>query len=184
MDEKIVKLINNFKKYVESGGDWLLISGVGSEMGLILSNEPVGTFNLYKYIKDTFDVDLNVLTVDKYIKEHDLQSFDPDEAPTGYLGINIQYALVSREDGKAIVFDTIEKSLGRSSSRVDVHLAGGGISRVHCFIKLQNGKPCIKDNSSTNGVYVNGKRIGNEYTPLTPGSRVQIADSEYELMGV
>lgn len=76
-----------------------------------------------------------------------------------YLAIDVQYALVNCQDGKSIVFDTIEKSIGCSSSKVDVHIPGNGISRVHCFIKFIGGEPCIRDNSlSTNGVFINGSK--------------------------
>lgn len=185
MEDKIVKLINNFKNYVNSGGDWTLISGVDSEMGLIVSRTPVNKFNLYKYIEDNFGIRLNVLTIDKFMEDYrEKVQEDYDDAPTGYLSIDVQYALINRQSGKSIVFDTIEKSLGRSSSKVDVHITGDGVSRVHCFIKLISGEPCIRDNSSTNGVFVDGSKISDVYVKLRPNSKVQIADLEFEVRGV
>lgn len=184
MKREAVKLIKNFKRYVESGGDWVLISGVDGNQELILSTSPVNNFNLYKYIEDNYNITLNVLTVDEFLAENEIQEPDLDEVPTGYLSIDVQYALVNRQDGKSIVFDTIEKSIGRSSSKVDVHITGNGISRVHCFIKLIGGEPCIRDNSSTNGVFVDGSKITDIYTKLKPNSKVQIADYEFEVRGV
>lgn len=184
MGDKIIKLIENFKSYINSGGDWTLISGVDSEMGLVISHKPVNSFNLYKYIEENFGVSLNVLTVDKFLEDHKPKYMESDDSPTGYLAIDMQYALVNVEDGKSIVFDAIEKSIGRSSSKVDVHIMGNEISRVHCFIKLIAGEPCIRDNSSTNGVFVDGSKITDAYTKLKIGSKVQLANYEFEVRGL
>lgn len=184
MESKVAKLIMNFQNFINSGGDWVFISGVDSDMNLVISNSPIGTFNLYKYIEENFNIKLNFLTVEGFLSKYGTSIEEDDEAPTGYLNIEIQYALMNIENGKSIPFDTIEKSLGRSSARSDVVLQGVGISRVHCFIKLVGGKPCIKDNNSTNGVFINGSRVGNEYEVITDGSKVQIANSEFELKEV
>lgn len=184
MEQKVVKLINNFKEYINNGGSWVYIKGVNSDMSLIISETPINSFNLYKYIEDNFNISLNALTVNKFLEDNKVDEFNTEDAPTGFLEIDNQYALVNLEDGKAIVFDTIEQSIGRSSTKADIQLKGNNVSRVHCYIKLVNEEPAIRDNKSTNGVFINGFKISNEYTPLSVGSKVQIAENEFEVRSI
>lgn len=48
--------------------------------------------------------------------------------------------------------------IGRSS-KVDHNLGLVFVSRSHCRFSLQDGKVCVEDIGSSNGTFVNGKRI-------------------------
>lgn len=184
-DEKIINLITNFKEYIDSGGDWEYIQGVNPDMSLSRGTTKVSSFNLYKYIKDNFGLDLNAITVESYMANAVNKTVDQEEEPTGFLSLGLQYSLLCLEDGTSIVFEEEGKSLGRSSKKCDVIISGNGVSRVHCLIKLENGVPSIRDNGSTNGTFINHKRLNDRvYHELQEGDHVMIADKEYEVRGI
>lgn len=50
-----------------------------------------------------------------------------------------------------------------------------GVSGHHCEIVLQGGRAFLRDMGSTNGTFVNGRRIAaGQLTPLQPGMRVSL----------
>lgn len=77
---------------------------------------------------------------------------------TAYL-VALDASLSSRE----FPLDRSSLLIGRDGSRCDIVAAGGTISRVHAEIERQAEHTYkIKDLNSTNGVYINGKRIAQE----------------------
>ena len=65
-----------------------------------------------------------------------------------------------------------------SGSRVDLRLPGSGVSTLHAYIysadeERNNKQLYIKDLNSTNGTWVNGKRIADA-TALHSGDLIQI----------
>ena len=79
----------------------------------------------------------------------------------------------------AVADDTV---LGRDAE-ADVVLQdpSGKISRRHARIRLSDGKPVIEDLESTNGTYLNGKRI-DAPQPLKEGDRIAIGESTLEFV--
>ena len=70
--------------------------------------------------------------------------------------------------------------IGRDSSKCNIVLEGGKVSRQHCCIWLdENGKVMFKD-TSTNGVYFpNGDRmLSNIDMELNEGETIFIGNSE------
>lgn len=64
--------------------------------------------------------------------------------------------------------------LGRISE-VDLPINDLGISRKHCAIEFHNGKAILKDFGSTNGTFLNGKRVTE--AELREGDKIQISSS-------
>jgi len=62
----------------------------------------------------------------------------------------------------------------------DVNLDDNLVSRMHARISVQNGSVVVEDLHSTNGVYVNGLRIGHS-TLLREGDRILIGTTELSL---
>jgi pSer/pThr/pTyr-binding forkhead associated (FHA) protein len=71
------------------------------------------------------------------------------------------------------------KTLGRAT-RADFILDAPLVSRVHCrFTAGPAGMLEVQDLDSTNGTFVNGKRVKN--SPLSPGDCVRVGRVEIEI---
>lgn len=75
--------------------------------------------------------------------------------------------------------------IGKSSERVQGVITGNNaISRVHCKIVRKNGNYYVVDMGSSNGTYVNGKRIEpNIPEPILDKSQFRIANAEFIVRG-
>src|SRR5262249_2893707 len=87
------------------------------------------------------------------------------------------FAIVVSEKGgepKRLEFDKPEVTIGRVQGN-DVILAKGNVSKRHSRLVLKDGKLIIVDLKSTNGTYVNGRKISS---PLVVRStdRIYIGD--------
>ena len=89
----------------------------------------------------------------------------------------MSYTIVITEKGgkpRAEVFDQGELTIGRVQGN-DIVLPKGNISKRHSRIVLRDGKFIIVDLKSTNGTYVNGKRISSPQV-LKEADKVYIGD--------
>src|SRR6516164_7331701 len=75
---------------------------------------------------------------------------------------------------KALTFDKDEISIGRVSGN-DIVLPKGNVSKRHTKLTLRNGQIEINDLKSTNGTYVNGRKIA-EAVALSSTDRVFVGD--------
>jgi pilus assembly protein CpaF len=75
---------------------------------------------------------------------------------------------------KALSFDKDEITIGRVSGN-DIVLPKGNVSKRHSKLSLREGRVEIIDLKSTNGTYVNGKKI-TEVTPVGASDRVYVGD--------
>lgn len=75
--------------------------------------------------------------------------------------------------------------IGKSKDRVNGVIIGNpAVSRVHCKILYQNGTYFIVDMGSSNGTFLNGKRVSaTEPLPIQNGSRIRIANIELMVRG-
>jgi pilus assembly protein CpaF len=75
---------------------------------------------------------------------------------------------------KALSFDKDEVTIGRVSGN-DIVLPKGNVSKRHTRLSLRDGHIEIADLKSTNGTYVNGKKIA-DVTALGASDRVYVGD--------
>jgi pilus assembly protein CpaF len=75
---------------------------------------------------------------------------------------------------KALSFDKDEVTIGRVSGN-DIVLPKGNVSKRHSRLTLKDGRIEIADLKSTNGTYVNGKKIV-EHTSVGATDRVYVGD--------
>jgi len=88
-----------------------------------------------------------------------------------------QPMLVSAADRQRFMLDKEYTRIGRSQEN-DIVIDHGRISRRHAEI-TKRGQACyIADKGSSNGVWLNGKKI-TEPTRLAFGDRILIAEQEY-----
>lgn len=75
--------------------------------------------------------------------------------------------------------------IGKSKDKVNGVIIGNpAVSRVHCKILYQNGTYFILDMGSSNGTFLDGKRVtATEPLPIQNGSRIRIANIELMVRG-
>ena len=77
-------------------------------------------------------------------------------------------------DSKDLSFDKAEIRVGRVRDN-DIVLPKGNVSKHHCHLLLQNGQLVVEDLGSTNGTYVNGRKI-TEATSVSSTDKVFVGD--------
>lgn len=82
--------------------------------------------------------------------------------------------LIRRRTGEKIVVDRSPFRIGKERSQCDYCVPdNSAVSRSHADIFRENGACYIQDNASTNGTYINGRRIGS-YQRTEIGNEVQL----------
>ena len=81
-----------------------------------------------------------------------------------------------------IILEKLPLTLGTLGGSVDYKLSDKSVSRIHAYIgKNENGHIFLKDLGSTNGTYLNGKRLeSNEVCCLNRGDEVRFGAMEFE----
>jgi pilus assembly protein CpaF len=77
-------------------------------------------------------------------------------------------------DPQELTFDRPEVTIGRLAGN-DLVLAKGNVSKNHSKIVLKDGKYIVVDLKSTNGTYVNGKKISGPLV-VRPSDKIYIGD--------
>ncbi len=95
---------------------------------------------------------------------------DDDATIIGGLALNLTHTIQVDNESKYLV--TKELSLGRSEA-CDIQIEDKKVSRIHAKFELLDDKLTIIDLNSSNGTFVNGKRI-NEKTLLTNNDIISI----------
>ena len=75
---------------------------------------------------------------------------------------------------KQLNFEKDEVTVGRVQGN-DIVLPKGNVSKRHCRVMLQSGKFSVEDLKSTNGTYINGRKIG-EVTPVVGTDKIYVGD--------
>src|SRR5262245_27378891 len=75
---------------------------------------------------------------------------------------------------RVLTFDKDEITIGRVSGN-DIVLAKGNISKRHSRLTMRDGAMEIADMKSTNGTYVNGRKIAGP-TPIASTDRIYVGD--------
>lgn len=87
------------------------------------------------------------------------------------------FSIVISEKGGAERRETFEQdevTIGRVQGN-DLMLPKGNVSKRHCRVALQNGRFVVLDQESTNGTYVNRRRI-SQATVVREGDRIYVGD--------
>src|SRR5947207_69096 len=87
------------------------------------------------------------------------------------------FALVITEKGgeqRRIVFNKPEVTVGRVQGN-DIVLPKGNVSKRHCRIVVQAGRFVVEDLKSTNGTYINGRKIADA-TGVSGSDKIYVGD--------
>jgi pSer/pThr/pTyr-binding forkhead associated (FHA) protein len=85
-----------------------------------------------------------------------MQDQDNDKTVVGGVTLDLSYSICCEDGTPFIISD--ELSIGRSQE-CDVFIDDKKISRKHALFKLNNGRLQLEDLNSSNGSYLNGKKI-------------------------
>ncbi len=75
---------------------------------------------------------------------------------------------------KQLSFEKDEITVGRVQGN-DIVLPKGNVSKRHCRVMVQGGKYSVEDLKSTNGTYINGRKIG-EVTAVGGTDKIYVGD--------
>ena len=89
---------------------------------------------------------------------------------------------VRKSSGERIMFTKDKFKIGKSKVQADYSIENNSaISRAHCEINRRNGVNYLRDLNSTNGTFVDGKRLApDEEVLLKKGTIVRMGDEDFE----
>jgi pSer/pThr/pTyr-binding forkhead associated (FHA) protein len=85
------------------------------------------------------------------------------------------------EPPQSIDLDAARFRVGRRPG-LNLTLPSMQVSMIHAEFVQIGGRIFVRDLNSTNGTYVNGKRVTNRDVPLRDGDRVRVGNVELRLM--
>ena len=85
------------------------------------------------------------------------------------------------EDGQSFTIADQTTTLGREEDN-DVVVRGPGVSRMHATIVQEAGEYFLRDSGSTNGTFINDRKIGNVEHPLRHGDQIRMGPSQVSLV--
>lgn len=118
------------------------------------------------------------------IQEEELEAGEEYFGETTVLSVEKMYkvAQIRGMDGnekRTFVIDENPFIIGKLSGKADGILTDSRVSRVHAAVREDSGKYYISDLNSTNGTYVNGKRLnGTETVQLHHMDQIRMASVE------
>jgi predicted component of type VI protein secretion system len=88
---------------------------------------------------------------------------------------------LDKSKSKEIYLIEGETRVGRQRNMCDFYLNDSSVSRVHAIFEKKGDKVTVRDAGSTNGTYLNDKRLSMEEEAETNlGDTISIADIQYE----
>lgn len=111
-----------------------------------------------------------------------IESFteQPTAAPPSPTGWLLEGCLPNQAAMSRTVLKSFPYQAGREPN-CDLHLASRNVSKRHAVLYHTPAAVIVKDLGSTNGTFVNGRRIA-EPTPVGEGDLIQLADVELRLV--
>lgn len=88
------------------------------------------------------------------------------------------------DDGSAVLNFSVNRSLIGRDLDCDVRLGNAEISRHHAVVYHEGGHPRVFDLGSSNGTFVNRKRVTKSPSTLTPGDSVVLGDLPFTYRSV
>ena len=89
-----------------------------------------------------------------------------------------------RETLTRILLNKKQFTIGRKKAEADYVCESTGVSRIHAYFELEDGRVFVTDNDSRNGTYINGERTKLEKhvrQEIFRGYTIKMADVEFTL---
>jgi pSer/pThr/pTyr-binding forkhead associated (FHA) protein len=104
----------------------------------------------------------------------------PPQPPANPYGASSGGATIFGAAGNFTIRPGGEMRVGRDPAQCGVFLQEPRISGVHASLKFEGGQLWVKDESSNNGVYVDGARIAPAaWTPVGPGGQLRFGPVDF-----
>ena len=90
--------------------------------------------------------------------------------------------LIRKKNGRQTFIDKPVFTIGKDSLHANLCISdNGAISRTHAIIRVKDNGVYLEDCNSTNGTYVDNRRIvAGQSVKLSDGSVIKLADEEFE----
>jgi len=170
-------------RIVRDGDGWLL-EDLKSANGTFKNGERIDKSRL----EDGDEVNIGATTL-RFHAAQEIRLEDPAAAPTHVLdaaatdrGEPTPFSAVFTAgpmQGERRAVTSTRFTLGRRPTNA-VELKDPKVSGVHAELVLEDGRPVLRDLGSTNGTFLEGKRV--EEVVLSHGDRVQLGDTEFVLV--
>lgn len=207
--EDVATLVEVFEFVLSDVESSSIVAVLKNPQGYFLfkvSNDSNETFDFYEYInkwytgstvvspvnaKLAFPRSLSKGIFSRYFANDSYDEDEEDDEPaTGYMDADdisefggIEYYLKYDRTGEEVKFGDSPLRIGRSAKSADfVTKVSLNVSRPHCSIYLKDGKPCVMDEGSSNGTFINGKRVlAKKENIVKVGDVVVLADEKFEV---
>ena len=174
-----VKLFNqmDIQEFLDQIQD---VSNVSSRITALVAGQPYLTHRVRALTEFALSAKVQQLTQDEHTQTRILKNLPSEFIQSESAKRNLkapESLLVSVTDNKQFMLHKEHTSIGRSTEN-DIVIEHSQVSRRHAEIALQGNEFYIADKGSSNGVWLNGKKI-HEPARLTDGDRVLIGKLEY-----
>ena len=108
-------------------------------------------------------------------------AMSPAQASKGNINPNVRGFIIRQRTQERVEIYKPMFMIGKSHQHADYAVEGNpAISRVHAAIMQVQGSYVIKDNNSTNGTFVNDRRLQNgEEIPVTDGTVIRLGNENF-----
>jgi pSer/pThr/pTyr-binding forkhead associated (FHA) protein len=153
----------------------LVVDGQGVKIEDLGSGN--GTFFRGDQLQEQVLGDGDAVVIDPFVLKFHIQSTDTLAGPIRTPGARLLVTASDVMGPEAIVLPAGRATMGRSDECTIV-LPDAAASRVHCSITKSPSGYQLLDESSANGIYVNGERIASHW--LKEGDEVRIGDTFFQ----
>lgn len=126
------------------------------------------------------DLKVHAAPIQNFGETVDLQSYTQETSVLEGGQVGICPCLIRKSTREQFFLAKEVTRIGRSRESVDIYITDNtSIGRVHAVLYWRSGKVFIEDQNSTNGTFVNDRRITGQ-TELIPGCKIRLSNEEFE----
>ncbi|MBS6194838.1 MAG: FHA domain-containing protein [Clostridiales bacterium] len=129
-------------------------------------------------------IDTHAAKIQNFGETIDLKTFNQDTSLLSQNQIQMPVqespCLIRKKNREVFRILKEVSKIGRSREQVDFFITNNSsVGRIHAVLYLRDGRVFLEDNASTNGTFLNERRISGQ-EELKPGSTVRFSDEEFE----
>ncbi len=104
------------------------------------------------------------------------------QVPPAPTPANVRQATLRGSEGEFQVYPNMEMRLGRDAARCAIVLRANQVSGLHATLRLESGQLSVRDETSTHGTFVNGRRaVAGQWTVIPHGAQFRVGPSEFRI---